>query len=52
VSLFVVSPEIEDREEVEFYRQASHKKKIGYELFFFPAVTLILQFSNWYLKFL
>jgi hypothetical protein len=48
VSLFVVSPEIE--EESKFYRQASHKKKSDMNSFFFPAVTLILQFSNWYLK--
>jgi hypothetical protein len=32
VSLFVISPE-----EVEFYSQADHKKKIEYELIFFSC---------------
>jgi hypothetical protein len=29
-----------------FYLQPDQKKKIGHELFFFPAVTQKLQFSN------
>jgi hypothetical protein len=69
VSLFVLNPEIEDRDEVEVDKWANHKKTFYSEycytillyyftpklvtkknrpelVYFFPAVTLILQFSH------